>query len=137
MEKVKQFFEALHSDPRGSELLGGTVRPESEEEQLRAYVKAAEALGFSLTAEEIAEGIKAIASERAAATERAADAVKKLDSDELDSVAGGTDIPTKDPKCANTFKQQENCWLNDGCDQIYNDYGNYVCNHLDHGWEVV
>ena len=58
------------------------------------------------------------------------DQIKKfleaLKSDELDKVAGGTDIPQKND-CKFSFKHEENCWVMDGCDHSFQSYDNYYC----------
>lgn len=77
MEQVKKFFEALANDPAGRQLLGAG--------DPGILVGKAGELGFALTAEEIAQGLRTL---------RAEDAVKGLDIDDLDKVAGGASCPT-------------------------------------------
>ena len=123
MEKVKEFLEALRKNPRRKELCGGT-EPKTEEEAIQIYLKAAEAMGFSLTAEELTEGMKALEEEQKAKTGKAEAGVSELDLAAMEAVTGGKK-GHKD--CEDTFKDKENCWWEDGCDSYINDYATYKC----------
>ena len=126
MEKVKEFLEALKTSPQAQKLLGQTS-PNSEADELRAYEEAAKSLGYSLTAEEISDGIRKLAKKQKAITEQAESGIQNLDLDELESVSGGK---KGHDNCEDTFKNKENCWWEDGCDNYINEYSTYVCNHL-------
>lgn len=68
-----------------------------------------------------------------------------LDEKELAAVAGGGDEncrgafwcflvdkyhkENKHDNCKSTYVNRENCWNNDGCDNVYNMYSDYQCNH--------
>ncbi len=128
METLKKFMEALRTDPRAEELVKGKEKPESLEDAVRLYAEAAAALGFALTEEDISEGLKVLEEEQKAKTEQAKEAVKELDTADLEKVAGGIYVNTD---CEDTFKQEENCWFNDGCDQVLNKYNNYICKRVE------
>ena len=51
---------------------------------------------------------------------------------ENDSVAGGVVMPHD---CKDTFKDEENCWFNDGCDKTINKYPDYRCKRQYQGKE--
>ena len=70
MTEFGEFMQALRSSANARDLLG-TSQPASEEEAVGIYVAAAKELGFDLSAEEIVEGMRALAEERFARTERA------------------------------------------------------------------
>ena len=129
MEQVKEFLKALRADPRAKELLGETD-PETREEMLQLYAKAAEALGFSLTAEQIEEGINKLTEEMKEKTASAENNAKKLDIDSLAHVAGGGGSD-----CVFTYNPNENCDFEDHCDSVFRSYTNeknckitYGCN---------
>lgn len=124
MEQARKFLETLRDDPGAREILtkGSKGKPDTNEEIIAAYAEAAEKLGFDLTAEQIAEGIREQVKEMTAVTARAENAVRELDPEELDKVAGG-----RDKDCADTFNNYENCWYNDACDRLTNSYWNYKC----------
>ncbi len=127
METLRKFMEALQTDPRAEELLKGKAKPESQEDAVRIYAEAAKELGFSLTEDDIRKGIKALQEEQAAKTEQAKEAVRKLELDDLEKVAGGAN--SANAKCGNTYEDRENCWFSDGCDNLIIVYSYYICNH--------
>ena len=55
----------------------------------------------------------------------AKDEIENLSEQELAEVAGGKGHSD----CRDTFKDRENCWVNDGCDHIYEDYRGYLCHY--------
>lgn len=121
MEKIEQFLEALKSGGEAEELLKDRPASTGMEEETRAYAEAAARLGYDISADEL----KAYAEKKAAAcrdrTGRAAEEIRGLSEEEMADVAGGGDT------CKNTYKNRENCWKNDGCDNIVNMYDHYLC----------
>ncbi|MBR5108738.1 MAG: Nif11 family protein [Clostridia bacterium] len=144
-EQVKAFLKALKENPQAKELLDSIEAPKNDEERIRAYTEIAGKLGFHLTAEDFAAFEQAAAEERLQKTEAQAEALQKLDDQELEGVAGGRDGTQVNPKeaengdtcmqthesCSDTFLNQENCWCTDGCDQVFNSYDDYVCKRHD------
>ena len=114
MEQVKKFVEALRIDPRAKELLG-EIDPENREEVLKLYTGAAGALGFTLTAEEIEEGIIALTEEMKEKTEAAENDITEIDPEELERVAGGGG-------CKETYDPNENCLYVDRCESLVGCY---------------
>lgn len=142
MEQLKKFLEFLRTDAKALEILASKEKPESPEEIIRNYAEVAKQFGFSLTKEEIAEGIKALTEEQVSRTAQAEEAAQELDLDELKKVAGGVDNPAaveaiassteKQPGCKYSFKHGENCWFQDGCDHAIWTYQDYICKRQDH-----
>ena len=126
MEQAKKFLKMLSDDPQARAILseGGRAKPDTNEEIIEAYVEAAKKLGFDLTTEEIVEGIREQMKEQAAITAKAEEAVRELDPQELDKVAGGKQ---SFETCADTYTDYENCWYQDGCDRVTNSYHGYLC----------
>lgn len=134
MDEAREFLTALRSDPRAAELLGDKPQPASEEEELEAYVKIAGDLGFSLTAQQIVDGAKAMAEEQLAQTARAEQlAAEDLDLEELERVAGGYTIDyggkiveVKAPEgyhCGQPDFDYDEYWrMRKGCEQTKNYY---------------
>ena len=115
MENAKKFFEEVAKTEEAKALFAAMEKPVTEEEVVAAYVDVANKLGVELTAEEVKEYI-------------AADKVgggTELDDEELSQLVGGAKGSTA---CWYTYKQRENCWLFDACDNKYCDYGGYYCN---------
>ena len=123
MGKFNEFIEALKGNAAAQELLGGKSKPESDEEMVAGYVAAAKELGFDLTAQDVVDGIKAMAQERLAKTEQAEVEVQELSEGELDRIAGGK----LDDTCKYSFQDGENCWLTDACDDTLLWYFGYIC----------
>ena len=116
MSEVKKFLESLKNRALASELFP-TEKPKNETEALDAYVKAAEKLGFSITAEEL----KAEIEENAAATAKETeDQIRKIPAEELDKVAGGGS--DRQP-CEVTYIEGEWCYWPDSCTYLINKYG--------------
>ena len=49
--------------------------------------------------------------------------IRELPDEALDEVAGGKD----NPACKSTYQDYENCWYDDGCDNIFQIYDEYIC----------
>ena len=118
MEQLKEFFKAMETDPRAKGLLGETD-PETREETLQLYAKAAGILGYSLTAEQIGEGIDKLTEEMKSKTALAEDSAKELDLDTLAEVSGGIG-----KKCVFTYDPNQNCDIEDRCDFAFRSYTN-------------
>ena len=131
MEQIRKFLEALRTSPKAKELLG-TNEPETKEEALSRYVSAAEALGFSLTAEEIDAGLNKLAEEQKAKTAAAEQIIKGLSMEELAMASGGTDdiapaVEKGNEKCKATYNANENCGKTDRCNAIFLSYDDEYC----------
>ena len=121
MERFRKFLEEIRNNPAVHEMLKEKAVPRNSAEEIRAYTDIANKLGYSFTEEEM----KSFAEQEAAAQrgKREADiqTIRELPEEELGEVAGGGDT------CKSTYKNRENCWKNDGCDNIVNYYDHYVC----------
>ena len=122
--KFDELIQALRDSDNAEDLLGGAQKPTTEDQVVAAYVEAAQKLGLALTAEDVAEGIEAMAQERLAKTEQAEAVVREFSMDELDAVAGGG---SGYDECKDTFADYENCWLTDACDNTFLFYPGYLC----------
>ena len=99
--------------------------PENEEETISAYLGLAEKLGYSLTAEEIRAGVKALAQEQRSKTEKAVSDMEKapLDEETLEAVSGGEKGDYHPETCDSTFVEGEWCWLSESCSYLIDDVG--------------
>lgn len=123
-EKIKAFLAGLGTDPRAKELMRRTAQADSEEEMIKACIEIGKGFGIDLTPEELRDYLRETAEAQRKRTEDRAEAIRLLEDSELDSVAGGKDHSN----CKDTFKHEENCWFNDGCDVSFNKYkGEYLC----------
>ena len=120
MENAKKFFEEVIKTDEAKAILAVTKKPDTEPELLEAYLEIAKKLNCELTAEDILAYFKAAA---------ATPASDEIDDEELAQLTGGAG----NAACRDSFKQRENCWINDGCDISYNYYSNYKCG----GWARI
>ena len=124
-EKVRAFLETMRNDPRAQEKIARIPEPENHEGRIRAYEKVANELGYDLSDTDLDAYIADHDKYLQARADAAAEKISEIPEDELVEVAGGGDHPD----CKDTYKDKENCWVNDGCDIINNHYPDYDC-HL-------
>ena len=130
MEQARKFFETLQKDPKAVELWKEGEKPETEEELVQAYAKAAEGLGCETSAEELKAVYDEIVQAVAAKTEASEAGLEELAVEDLDSVAGGAfwGFNEKDhDECKDTYKHRENCVIIDACDKALIIYKGYWC----------
>ena len=108
MEKIKEFFNALMTDPKAKELLNEGAKPENQEEMSLRLEQVAKELGYDLSGKEIQAILKAEEQSRKARTDEAAAMIRELPDDALDAVAGGKDHDN----CKDTYKDKENKYEN-------------------------
>ena len=116
MENAKKFFEEVAKTEEAKALFDAMDKPEKDEDIVAAYIEIAKKLGVELTAEEVKEYL-------------AADKVngEELDDEELSQLTGGA----KDhERCLRTFRQRQNCWAADACDNAFLRYSGYYCNKV-------
>ena len=113
MENAKKFFEELIKTEEAKALFDSVGTPETEEDRIAAYIDVAAKLGVALSADEI----------KAYYASSCTSDAQEIDDKELSQLAGGGD----NANCKSTYQHQENCWWNDGCDRVWNDYDNYMC----------
>ena len=122
-EKVKQFLETLKNDPEAAKLLKGYETSADQAGEFRIYAEIASQLDYDITEEELKAYMEEAAAFTAEKTEEAAAQIEELSDDVLDGVAGGKEHKN----CKDTYRNYENCWITDGCDQIYVMYDDYLC----------
>lgn len=132
VENAKQVFESLLNDPKAQELLKNATKPKNEDDIIAAYTDVAAQLGFALTEADIKEALAMKEQEQKERTETAAAGIKELPDDALDKVAGGgcyceSTVYSDHMDCVDTYKDKENCYVLDGCDQVLIQYENYIC----------
>ena len=124
-EELKSFLDALRADPKAEELIRNIPEPENSEGRIQAYAKIAKELGYDVSENDLTEYIAAKEKLLQEKTAAAAEAMQELASEELSQVAGGKDHSN----CKDTFKDKENCWVNDACDIINHHYKGYQCHY--------
>lgn len=121
MEKMKEFLKALVTDPKAKELLSGMKESDSMETNAEQYHQIAEALGFSISKEQLLAFLQAKEETHKAYAARAEETVKKaLEEAELNAVAGGRD--GKVTECQDTFSPGEWCTITDSCSYVIRFY---------------
>ena len=126
-EKVRELMEAFRTDPKAQELLQSIDKPADEDGMIRCYAEAAQKLGYDLTAEDLTAFIQDQNEARKAKTDALAEGIRSVDDSEIESVTGGK---KGNEECINTYKDKENCVLNDGCDRVINMYVTYQCKNV-------
>jgi len=122
-EKVREALDQLRADPKAKELFAAIPEPESREDYIQAYVQVAGEMGMNLTEKEVSDCLAEQEAAVKTATDSAAETIRKLGREELDAVAGGGEHSN----CDYSFKDKENCWLQDGCDCAFRHPSGYVC----------
>ena len=120
MENAKKFFEETLATDEAKKLIASEDHKQTPEQIICAYVNIAAQLGVELTAEEIEEYIEEKMNKATVSGE--------LDDDELSSLYGGAANG-----CYASYVDRENCWVNDGCDYINNNYTSYNCSWSNKG----
>ena len=121
-ERVKVFLEALKTDPKAESLLQARPEPKTDADRFRAYAEIAKELGYDVSEAELEAYLTEMEKTLQEHAKSAEALVTELSGDEMDKVAGGAHT-----ECKTTFLDRENCWHNDGCDNIYNGYKKYLC----------
>ena len=119
MDKVREFLDAVRNDLRAQEMMKAMPAPKNDMEAMESYVKIAKELGFDLTSDEILAGLKGMTQEQKAQTGKVS-----LDDADVENVAGGAG----DPRCADTFDQDEWCWFSDSCSYLISFYDDQPAN---------
>ena len=120
MENAKKFFDETLATEEAKKLIATEKRKETLEEIVSAYLDIAAKLGANITAEEL----EAFFEEKL----KKATATGELDDDEMAFLCGGRGYD-----CYSSYVDRENCWANDGCDYINNNYANYNCSWSNKG----
>ena len=115
MKKAKKFFEEVIKTKDGKRLINSYPQPKNPEEMIHFYSKIAAELGIDLSEEEITEYFDEKLKSCMASGE--------VDDDEISEISGGNDSSS----CQSSYKNRENCWSNDGCDYVTNNYDTYSC----------
>lgn len=119
MSKINEFLNALEQNADVKELLKNQPKPDSDEEAAAVYVSIAEKLGFSVTKEEMLNGLKGLEKVQQEKTGASDAGLKQaLDEAALEQVAGGG----ADPRCDDTFSAGEWCWFTDSCSYVIRFY---------------
>ena len=135
---ARKFLDAISENTELRKYLETYQIPDGMEKE-DCLVAVAEKFGYSVTKEELAEAFRCKQEELKTAEAGAEAAVQEIPLGELDSVAGGGDIGAanqglkkrekQDDDCQFSFIDEENCWLDDGCDNVFMSYVFYHC-HL-------
>ena len=121
--KTRKTIEKMLQDPRAQEYMKTVSRPETPEEEIRLYEELAKKLDLDLKAEEIREYVQQAEQACRERTDQQAGQILELQEEDLAKVSGGKD----NPSCMESYKDYENCWYSDGCDNIFQIYDQYIC----------
>ncbi|MBR5336956.1 MAG: hypothetical protein IK152_03135 [Lachnospiraceae bacterium] len=118
-DKMREIIGQMQNDPKVYDLL---AEYDESGDESRVYGEIAEKLGYGVTPDDFKEyydeAEKIIRSKTDAI-------ILTIPDEELNMVAGGKNEGHSD--CKNTYYDKENCWFNDGCDNVYHMYDKYLC----------
>ena len=131
----KNIYKDMMSDEKVRSCLATKDKPESLDDLANVVGGVALENGYPLSEDDLI----ALFKEMKESTDEVAKKVEKLSEADLAAVAGGGGNNAANYICADTYKDKENCWFNDGCDFTYNWYPYYICkrSELDIPWEIV
>ena len=115
----KEIAEALEEARKQPEI-AEKVKQETPQDVPAFWAKVLAEKGYNVSPEEITSFIREAEEER---RKKTAGKIEELSDQELEAVAGGKDHP----ECKDTYKDYENCWVEDGCDNILIRYDAYLC----------
>ena len=137
--KAELFLDALRENAEVRAYMADYAIPEGMDKE-NGLIAVAAHFGYEITKEELEAALEKQAGVLDAARQAAEAAVEELSVDDLDNVAGGGGVgvanqglkkPEKEnDECKSTYQDAENCWYNDGCDNVNNMYTDYLCNHM-------
>jgi len=131
LDKVREFFESLKTNPEVKQLAEALPKVEKPEDAVKAYADIAAKLGFDLTEEDFAAAFREAEESTIKSTDETAKKIGAIADDELEGVAGGVidhgDACYSDWQCNKTYEDYENCWSNDACDNAVTYYSGYIC----------
>ena len=122
---VKAFLNSLRINSKAKAMISQIPEPKNTDEWAAAYAKIAGELGFEVTEDDLKEFVAIKEKKLQEQANASAAEIEELSADELGEVAGGGDHSD----CKDTYKDKENCWVNDGCDIINNHYSDYQCHY--------
>ena len=128
--KAEQFLADLSKNAEIRKYMEDyTIQEGTEKEEALADVAAH--FGYEITKEDLVKAIEKQAAERDEARQAAEREVVELSTDDLDTVAGGGILEKNkhNDDCDFTYKDGENCWFTDACDNAIIIYVLYKC-HL-------
>ena len=131
MEKseIAKILEEVRANPDVVEELREQDSPGTLEEVAAVWTKAAVSLGHSVSEEEISAYIREAEEEMRRKAQDTKDEIETLSEQELEDVAGGKGHS----QCQVSYKDKENCWIADGCDNVAVVYPGYKCHKLFEG----
>ena len=122
----KEIYKDMMSDAKVQDCLKSKDKPESLDDLVNVVGGVALECGYPLSKDDLV----VIFRDQEKTTESAIQKVKRLSAEDLAVVAGGgPDDNSAGYICADTYKDRENCWFDDGCDYTFNWYPYYKCKH--------
>ena len=124
----KEIAEALEEVRKQPEI-GEKVKQETPEDVSAFWAKVLVEKGYNVSPEEIASFIREAEEERRKKTQENTGKIEELSDQELGEVAGGGEVigGKGHQDCQDTYRDRENCWYEDACDNVFQDYADYDC----------
>lgn len=127
---INELLERIQKDPLARKAIEAILEKDDKEALLRCCAENAKRLGLDVTETEIRAAVLEAEDSRKSRTE---EKIVSLPDEEIEQVSGGTKYINCENNtvnvCRTSFRQRENCWSNDGCDENYRLYSDYQCRH--------
>ena len=122
-QELAKILEEVRSNPEAVKDLREQGAAETREEAAAIWAKAAASLGHDVSAEEILAYIRDSEEEMKRRTRAGAEGIEQISDREAEEAAGGKGHD----KCQVSYKDRENCWFADACDNVAVIYPGYKC----------
>ena len=121
----KELAEALE-ELRNQPEIGKKMKQETPEDVPAFWAEVLTEKGYNVSSGEISSFIREAEEER---RQKTADKIAELPDQELEAVAGGGEVigGKGHQDCQDTYRDRENCWYEDGCDNVFQQYDDYDC----------
>ena len=121
--EIAKVLEAVRTHPETVKMLSNQTPVDTLEEAAEIWSKAASGIGHNVSAEEITNYIRESEAEMKRKAQENKEGIESLSEQELEEAAGGKGHDN----CEFSFKDRENCWVTDACDNAIIYYGGYLC----------
>ncbi len=127
--RFEVFLEEIKGKPEIVQKLKGMEPAKNMEEKLKVLLGIARENGYEISEEDLKDYLAGKESARQEKTDAQIAEIENMADEELAVVAGGV---KENEECKDTYRDKENCWVNDGCDAVLQRYEGYECSMTQH-----
>ena len=122
-QEIARILEEVRSDPDLAKALREQKPARTPDEAAAVWADAAARLGYSLSAKELSAYVREAEEDRKKKTLESSAGIESLSEEEMAEAAGGKGHD----KCETSYRDRENCWFADACDNVAVIYPGYKC----------